>query len=308
MRAWSLLSVGEYRHFQGNTGYADVLGSTYVFDSTVTYADKVREGHVVVLRNREVALGVARVEGIEVQDGLEKMRLVCPACKRTKFKKRAVASPAFLCQKCRTKFDTPEAVQVPITRYTAHYGSTWRELPGVTVERLRAIALNQSKQQSISPLDPNRVVDLLAELAVPLPPSSTPPSPSSELPAGHRVELVRVRTGQQAFRAALLQRDGEVCAITGPCPKEALEAAHLRQFAVHVDHSTDAGILLRADVHSLFDRGMMAVNPSSKQVCLAPALRVYPMYAQLEGRPTSLAGVDLDAVRQHFTAAAATWR
>ncbi|ONI82525.1 hypothetical protein ALI22I_41480 [Saccharothrix sp. ALI-22-I] len=308
MRAWSLLSVGEDRHFQGNTGYADVLGASYVFDSTVTYADKVGKADLIVLRDRKVALGVARVQRIAVESGLEKLRLVCPACKRTGFKKRAVASPAFLCQLCRVKFDTPAAVQVPITRYTAHYGGTWRELEGaLTVERLRSTALNRSTQQSISPLDLGRVEELLAGVAVPLPPTAPAAPPTAPLPAGRRRQLVQVRTGQQAFRTALLQRDGLVCAITGACPAEALQAAHLRQFAKHEKHNLDEGILLRADVHVLFDRGLMAVDPSTKQVCLAPVLRAYESYAPLEGRPTALVGVDLVAVKQHFAAAAATW-
>ncbi|MEV8436897.1 HNH endonuclease signature motif containing protein [Actinosynnema sp. NPDC051121] len=307
MRAWSLLSVGEDRHFQGNTGYADVLGSTYVFDSTVTYSDKVAEDDLVVLRNRVVALGVARVQHIDVATGLEKPRLVCPECKRTGFKKRAVASPAFLCQLCRVEFDVPGMVQVPITQYTAHYGATWRELPGVTVARLRAIALNRSTQQSISPLDPALVVELLAEAGVPFPAPVAPAAAKAPLPAGRRAQLVQVRSGQQAFRAALLERDKDVCAITGPCPQEALQAAHLRQFAKHEEHDVAAGVLLRADVHVLFDRGLMAVNPSTRQVCLAPDLRAYEVYAPLEGRHAPLVGVDLLAVREHFDAATRSW-
>lgn len=308
MRAWSLLSVGDERHFQGNTGYADVFGSSYAFDSTVTYADKVREGDVVVLRDRKVALGVARVQRVDVEEGLEKLRLVCPECGRTGFKKRAVASPAFLCQLCRVEFDTPGMVQVPITQYTAHYGGTWRELDGaLTVERLRSVALNRSTQQSISPLDPDRIEELLAGLAVPLPPPTAPVPPGVPLPAGRRARMVQVRNGQPVFRTALLQRDGLVCAITGACPAEALQAAHLRQFAKHERHDVEAGILLRADVHVLFDRGLMAVDPATKQVRVAPVLHAYESYAPLNGRRATLAGVDLTAVREHFDVAVAGW-
>ncbi|MFT7836368.1 HNH endonuclease signature motif containing protein [Saccharothrix sp. BKS2] len=316
MAAWSLLSVGEDRHYQGNTGYADVLESHYEFDSTVTYADRVAVGDLVVLKDREVALGVARVERVEAEPGREKVRLVCPTCRRTSLKKRAVASPAYLCQSCRAEFDAPVNVEVAITRYTAHYGGTWRKLDGKpTVRQLRLIALNRSTQQSISPLDPDDLRELLAGIAVPLPPvvGSGPVGTGSAgpagtpLPAGRRPALVRVRIGQQAFRQELSRRDGWVCAITGPCPPGALQAAHLRAFHEHEEHNPEEGVLLRADVHQLFDRGLMAVDPSSGLVRVAPELRAYPAYASLEGRRASLTGVDLDAVREHFEAAVARW-
>lgn len=306
MAAWSLLSVGDDLHYHGNTGYADVLESHYEFDSTVAYADRVAEGDLVVVKDREVALGVARVERVEREPDREKLRLVCPECGRTRIEKRVKASPVFLCRLCRVEFDEPVATRVSVTRYTAHYAGTWRELEGaLTVEQLRSVALNRSKQQSISPLDPGKVEALLAGVGVPVPPP-TPPA-GSTLPAGRRSALVRVRTGQQGFRRELVRRDGLVCAITGPCPAEALQAAHLRAFATHGEHRVEEGILLRADVHLLFDRGLMAVDPSSGLVRLAPVLRAYPAYAPLEGKAAVLAGVDLDAVRAHFDEVCETW-
>ncbi|WP_231499851.1 hypothetical protein [Saccharothrix sp. NRRL B-16314] len=57
----------------------------------------------------------------------------------------------------------------------------------------------------------------------------------------------------------------------------------------------------------LFDRGLMAVDPATKQVCVAPVLHVYESYAPLNGRRATLVGVDLTAVREHFDVAVATW-
>ncbi|WP_447004552.1 hypothetical protein ACRAKI_33975 [Saccharothrix isguenensis] len=62
-----------------------------------------------------------------------------------------------------------------------------------------------------------------------------------------------------------------------------------------------------ADVHVLFDRGLVAVDPATAQVCVAPVLQVQESYAPLGGRTTTLAGVDLAAVREHFDVAATTW-
>ncbi|MEU7527413.1 HNH endonuclease signature motif containing protein [Saccharothrix sp. NPDC042600] len=317
MQAWSFLSVGDDRHFQGNSGYPDVLESLYVFDSTVQNARKVDEGDLVVVRNREVALGVARIERIVPQQG-EKVRYLCPGCGRTAFKPRKHRQTRYLCtaKDCRREFDVPDHKSIPITRYSAHYGGTWRALDGaLTVKRLRdEAAADNAKQNSISPLKLSAIEQLLSDLLVPMPPVPEPagepaadPAEPSELPGGHRDAMVRVRQGQAQFRKELLQRDGLRCAITGPCPAEALQAAHLRAFADHGKHKLAEGLLLRADVHVLFDRGLMAVHPTQREVHIAPALRDYAAYGALEGVRVDLSLIDVGAVRAHYNAAAATW-
>lgn len=317
MRAWSFLSVGDDRHFQGNSGYPDVLESLYVFDSTVQNARKVDEGDLVVVRNREVALGVAHIERIVAEQD-EKLRYLCPGCGRTGFKPRKHRQTRYLCtaKDCRLEFDVPDHKSIAITRYSAHYGGTWRALDGaLTVKRLRdEAAADNAKQNSISPLKLTAIEHLLAELLVPMPPVPGPPEkrvadPEAPptLPGGHRDAMVRVRKGQAQFRKELLQRDGLRCAITGPCPAEALQAAHLRAFADHGEHKLSEGLLLRADVHVLFDRGLMSVHPTQRRVHIAPSLRDYTAYSELEGVRVDLALIDVGAVREHYNAAAATW-
>ena len=78
---------------------------------------------------------------------------------------------------------------------------------------------------------------------------------------GHRQTLTRVRIGQAAFRKQLLDQFGEVCALTGPCPAEVLEAGHLYSYSKLGRHHKHGGLLLRRDVHALFDRGRLAVDP-----------------------------------------------
>jgi putative restriction endonuclease len=51
------------------------------------------------------------------------------------------------------------------------------------------------------------------------------------------------------------------CAITGERALPALDAAHIRPFSDLKTHSVNNGLLLRSDVHRLFDSGYMTVTP-----------------------------------------------
>ncbi len=72
---------------------------------------------------------------------------------------------------------------------------------------------------------------------------------------------VRPRLGQRSFRIAVLDSYGRRCAITSEKTLPALEAAHIRDYSLVEQHSRNNGILLRADVHKLFDSGYVTVTP-----------------------------------------------
>jgi putative restriction endonuclease len=52
------------------------------------------------------------------------------------------------------------------------------------------------------------------------------------------------------------------CAFTGEKTLPALDAAHIRPFSEIKEHRLDNGLLLRKDLHALFDRGYMTVTPT----------------------------------------------
>ena len=73
-------------------------------------------------------------------------------------------------------------------------------------------------------------------------------------------KMVALRQGQPAFRAALMDAYESRCAITGCTIKDVLEAAHISPYlGDHTNHVTN-GLLLRADIHTLFDRGLIKVD------------------------------------------------
>lgn len=84
-----------------------------------------------------------------------------------------------------------------------------------------------------------------------------------------------VRPEQAAFRAALMTRYGGKCAISGCRIEPILQAAHILPFSEYIEFRNDPtnGLLLRADVHILFDKSLLSINPETYKVVLSPKLQ-----------------------------------
>jgi putative restriction endonuclease len=73
--------------------------------------------------------------------------------------------------------------------------------------------------------------------------------------------LIRPRLGQGAFRVLVTDTYQRRCAITQERTPPALEAAHIRPYGGGGEHEARNGLLLRRDIHSLFDAGYVTVTP-----------------------------------------------
>lgn len=74
-------------------------------------------------------------------------------------------------------------------------------------------------------------------------------------------QVTTPRLGQGTFRVVVTDAYGRACAVTGEHSLPALEAAHIRSYAEEGPHEVRNGLLLRADLHRLFDRGYVTVTP-----------------------------------------------
>jgi putative restriction endonuclease len=74
--------------------------------------------------------------------------------------------------------------------------------------------------------------------------------------------LIRSRLGQGTFRVVVTDIYQRRCAMTGEKALPVLQAAHIRPVSEGGTHRTDNGLLLRSDVHTLFDRGYMSIAPN----------------------------------------------
>lgn len=74
--------------------------------------------------------------------------------------------------------------------------------------------------------------------------------------------LTRGRLGQGAFRVLVTDAYFRRCAVTGERTLPVLEAAHIKPYALTGPHSVTNGILLRSDLHKLFDLGYVTITPA----------------------------------------------
>lgn len=95
------------------------------------------------------------------------------------------------------------------------------------------------------------------------------------------------RRGQAAFRAALLEAYGGKCCITGCALKGTLEAAHIAPYLGEHSQHVQNGLLLRADIHTLFDLGLLVITDGYR-VKLSPIALEDDSYVNLESKQLEL--------------------
>lgn len=90
------------------------------------------------------------------------------------------------------------------------------------------------------------------------------------------------RQGQSRYRRELVRLYEGKCAITGCKTAAALEAAHIARYADDQHYDVRRGLLLRADVHTLFDLALISIEPTKRTVVVNPRAR--EDYGHLEGK------------------------
>ena len=89
------------------------------------------------------------------------------------------------------------------------------------------------------------------------------------------------RPEQAAFRGGVMELFGSKCAITECTAHEALEAAHVIPVSDGGGYAPDNGILLRRDIHRLFDLNLVAIDPECLEVNIAKQIaNDYGYYAK----------------------------
>jgi putative restriction endonuclease len=117
--------------------------------------------------------------------------------------------------------------------------------------------------------------------------------------------LVRPRLGQGSFRVLVTDAYERRCAVTKERTLPVLEAAHIRPYWDGGEHRIDNGLLLRRDLHTLFDRGYVTV---AADLCLQVSRRLKEDfengrdYYALHGRELWLPMPEADRPRQDYLA------
>lgn len=94
-----------------------------------------------------------------------------------------------------------------------------------------------------------------------------------------------VREGQDAFRKQLEKLShGVICSVTGCQQAEVVQAAHLAPYRGTEDNHSSNGILLRADIHLLFDNFLLGIEPDTLVVAIHDPLLQDDYYQSLNGK------------------------
>lgn len=98
---------------------------------------------------------------------------------------------------------------------------------------------------------------------------------------------IAVRRGQSSFRSQLLKLYRESCAVTNWDSRVTLEAAHIVPVSEDGNNDVTNGILLRSDIHTLFDLNCLAIDPKNWKIALSPLVK-NTKYSELHGRTINL--------------------
>lgn len=94
-----------------------------------------------------------------------------------------------------------------------------------------------------------------------------------ESPAIYREALTKVRIGQGAFKALVTQAYEKKCAISGEKTLPVLEAAHIQPYSQAGPNSLGNGLLLRSDLHKLFDRHYLTIDADDQVVRVSSRIK-----------------------------------
>ncbi|EKO3497117.1 HNH endonuclease [Vibrio fluvialis] len=107
------------------------------------------------------------------------------------------------------------------------------------------------------------------------------------------------RQGQRAFRENLIAEYGR-CVITGCSVISVLEAAHIVPYQGESTNVVENGLLLRADIHTLFDLGLISISPQEHKVQVSERL-VGTEYDIYQGKSLDIKRVSDEALEFHMS-------
>lgn len=267
------------RSFQTVRTYDDKVNERYNYDSNVPNNKRVKEGDYVIIRNKKIILGVSIIDHIKVLDGKKPIQY-CPVCSSYIIEPRKFKRPKFRCDRGH-EFDQPDVKYKDIKIYTAYYSNHFVPLnplnisisemrkyyigfnPTNSINRLNGLVLNEllgiteikSSNSIKNYLRPEDAADLNDDL------DDYVSSGKDE--RDFVLRQIKARRGQSKFRNALRKRYGDICMVTGCNILDILEAAHINPYLGTNDNNPSNGLLLRADIHTLFDLNLIGIDPDT---------------------------------------------
>lgn len=270
-KAWSFKAIekNDLRYW-GNDGYHDDSSIYYRYDNFVANHKNVKKGDIVIITNREKVLGVSIVDEISINN-TDKKRNQCihADCTAKKIMRRKKAKPEWRCSKGH-EFDAPSISYQAAVEYIATYDKNYLTVQNMAIDVIIAQTPRYNVQMSIQEIDFQWALSLLSSQKIsPLNINKNDADEESELPTLHNEDQRRIierqikqRRGQKSFRNSLL-KSKSICAVTGCELIDILEAAHIDAYRNDGHNHISNGLLLRSDIHTLFDLNFCAIEPNN---------------------------------------------
>ena len=286
IRIWAYKSVGDSeRSYISIPGYDDEVESKYVYDNSVANSKQMSNGDVVILVNKEVILGVSRIARI-TSKLVDKTRHRCPECGSTNYTDRSTKSPRYRCNKGH-EFEYLKEDTSRVTQYEAKYGDNYINLvnKNISIAALRPFYINNYNRnmsiqrigeevtEEVLKLDMNSFKSSLAFPEISDGDTETEYVPEDTDEREKVFRAIKKRRGQKSFRDGLRKRYGDKCMITSCTIMHIVDAAHISAYRGPKDNNVQNGLLLRTDIHTLFDLDLLGIDPNGMTIEISQELK-----------------------------------
>ncbi len=297
-----------------------VTPTTYTYQTNDRSKKQIAANDILFLRDEKRLLAVAHVQSVSTRES-ERIVATCPVCGVAKIETRKKRDIPYRCFNghqfsVRTEERHPTVVH---TAYFAH--ECLRVTAPIEPLELRPFEATSSRHVKLRLADiagicgyvarrdhnvapilmtwlRSRTLELTDREADTATISPLPAVDESERP----FQAIRARRGITSFRDKLINRYGPRCMISGCGVLALLEACHVGKYRGPEDNHPANGILLRSDLHTLFDLDLIGVNPDDAVVAIHPDLAntEYAKFAGTRILPVADKGIDARALRSRW--------
>lgn len=312
---WTFKTVEEVnKSFQTIDSYEDIISEYYNYDSLVPNSKQVKKNDLVIITDKRKILGFASIAYIDVSKGKKTVRR-CTECPSTTIDTRKTKRPKYRCNKGHT-FDSPLEETKVVTKFKAVF-NTFLSFEGEKNDLLQIrpfYTKGYNQNMSMQRLDSTvfKIFGNIVEKKLRSNSYNNVLSPEQGYVKEDQVPYIiktiddreivlqgiKLRRGQQGFRKKMLEKFKSTCIITGCNIVDILEAAHIKPYRGENDHHQNNGLLLRADIHTLFDLNLISINPLTYEVTVSDLLidSEYSKYNRQKLSSTAIESISQDAL------------
>lgn len=293
--------------------------STYSYETDARSKKQITPNDLLFFRNESRLLAVARVESVEIENR-EQVVHKCPVCGAGSINLRKRRETPYRCYHGH-QFAAPEDAIHSVVVHTAHFIKDFVRISApIEPAELRPFESTNSRHLKLKSCDVSGICSYVARRDHAVSPllrewlrgrtvdfnDADADSFDTPLPGFDEQDrpyfAIRMRRGVAAFREKVLNRYGRKCMISGCSVPALLEACHVSRYQGPQDNHPANGMILRSDLHTLFDLDLIGLNPADLSIAVHPDL-MGTEYEKYSGTRLSLGGektIDMRAVRSRW--------